>query len=352
MQLYGRLVERKDLTRRVGQISQIAGARACELSSGLAKGVEAIDVKTGSGFEFTVLPGRGLDIAWASYKGASVGYISKSGVVGSAHFVEQGAEGFLRNFFAGLMTTAGLSNVGPPVQDGDAAFGLHGRVSNIPAEDVCVSQDWQGDDYVIRVAGVVRQAKTFGECLLLRREIATRLGANALVVRDVVENAGVRAEPMMLLYHCNFGYPIVSADSRIVTSGGSVEPRQGTPAEVVADHDRLGEPQANYVEQCFYHNLKARDGRAFAAIFNQRLGIGGYVRYRVETLPEFVQWKMLGEQEYVVGLEPSTHRLDRRAALIGQGQIRPLAPGERRTFEVEIGVVDGQAALDALASAA
>jgi len=61
---------------------------------------------------------------------------------------------------------------------------------------------------------------------------------------------------------------------------------------------------------------------------------------------------MLGEQEYVVGLEPSTHRLDRRAELIRQGQIRPLEVGERRTYEVEIGVVDGRAALEKLTAAA
>ena len=352
MKLFGRVVGKEDLTRRVGQMSQIAGARACELSSGLARGVEAIDVKTGTGFEFTVLAGRGLDIAWASYKGAPVGYISKSGVVGPAHFVEKGAEGFLRNFFAGLLTTAGLGNIGLPCHDGDESFGLHGRVSNIPAEDVCVSQGWKGDDYLIRVAGAVRQAKVFGECLVLHREITTQLGSNALVVRDVVENAGSRPEPLMLLYHCNFGYPIVSANSRLHTSGGGVEPRDPTPAEAVADHDRLGEPQASYVEQCFYHDLRAKDGRAFAAIFNERLGVGGYVRYRVANLPQFVQWKMLGEQEYVVGLEPATHRLDRRAELIRQGRISPLAVGERRTFEVEIGVLDGRAALDKLASTA
>ena len=352
MQLYGRHVNKEDLSRRVGQMSQVAGARACQLSSGPARGVEAIDVKTGTGFEFTALPGRALDIAWASYKGAPVGYISKSGVVAASHFVENGAEGFLRNFFAGLMTTGGLSNIGPPCQDGDESFGLHGRVSNIPAEDVGISQGWQGDDYTIRLAGTVRQARTFGECLVLHREITTQLGSNALVVRDIVENAGARPEPMMLLYHCNFGYPMVSADSRIHTSGGTVEPREGTPPQAVADHDRLGEPQAGYVEQCFYHHLEARSGRAFVAIFNERLGIGGYVRYRVQTLPEFVQWKMLGEQEYVVGLEPSTHRLNGRAELRRQGQLAPLAVGERRTFEVEIGVVDGQAALDELKSSA
>ena len=296
MELYGRVVSKEDLTRRVGQISQIAGARASELSSGLAKGVEAIDVKTGTGFEFTALPGRALDIAWASYKGAPIGYISKSGVVGAAHFVEQGAEGFLRNFFAGVLTTAGLTNVGPPVQGSDENLGLHGRISNIPAEDVCISQGWQGDDYEIRLSGTVRQARMFGECLLLHREIATRLGSNSLVVRDVVENAGFRPEPLMLLYHCNFGYPLVSADSRIYTSGGSVDPRQGTPAQAVADHDRLGEPQAGYAEQCFYHNLKAKDGRAFAAIFNERLGVGGYVRYRVETFPSSCNGRCLASR--------------------------------------------------------
>ena len=94
MQPYGRSVSKQDPTRRVGHISQVAGARASELTSGQAKGVEAIDVKTGTGFEFTVLPGRALDIAWASYKGVPVSYISKTGVVGPAYFVEEGTEGF------------------------------------------------------------------------------------------------------------------------------------------------------------------------------------------------------------------------------------------------------------------
>jgi hypothetical protein len=346
--LYGRTVTRADLSRRVGQMSQIAGARSCELTSGRAKGVEAVDVKTGSGFEFTVLPGRALDIAWASYQGTPVSYVSKTGVVAAPYFQEKGFEGFLRNFFAGLLTTGGLTNIGVPCQDGEESLGLHGRISNIPADDVAVFQGWQGDEYVIRVAGTVRQARVFGECLLLHREITTRLGSNALVVRDVVENAGSRPEPLMLLYHCNFGYPMVSASSRLHTSGGAVEPRDAEAAKGVAEHDRFMEPTAGYVEQCFYHDLAAKDGRSFAALFNENLGIGAYVRYRVETLPRFLQWKMMGEQEYVVGLEPSTNRLDGRVEMARRQQIRPLAPGEQRTFEVEIGVLDGRAALDAL----
>ena len=348
-ELYGRPIDRASLIRRVGRMSQIAGARASVLTSGPARGVEAVDVKTGTGFEFTVLPGRALDIAWATYRGIPLGYISKTGVVAPAFFSEQGATGFLRNFFAGLMTTAGLSNIGVPSEADGAQFGLHGRISNIPAEDVAVSQQWVGDAYEIRVAGTVRQATAFGECLVLRREISTRLGADALVVRDTVENASFKPEPLMALYHCNFGYPIVSGATLLYASEGEVEPRDAAAAAGIAEHRQFGEPQAGYVEQCFYHRPHAKDGRAYAALFNEQLGVGAYVRYRVDTLPLLVEWKMLGEQEYVVGLEPGACRLDGRGELLRRHEAPMLAPGETRSFEVEIGALANRGALGALA---
>jgi len=204
------------------------------------------------------------------------------------------------------------------------------------------------DEYIITVAGTVRQAKVFGECLLLHREITTRLGSNSLRIRDIVENGGSKSEPLMVLYHCNFGFPVVSASSRLYTSGGHVVPRDGTAADSVVEHDRFSEPQAGYVEQCFYHDLHVREDKSYAAIYNEDLGFGAYVRYRRENLPWLVEWKMLGEHEYVVGLEPSSGRLEGRAEALRQNQIRLLGPGEERIFEVEIGILDGRPALDGL----
>ena len=37
--------------------------------------------------------------------------------------------------------------------------------------------------------------------------------------------------------------------------------------------------------------------------------IGAYLTYERKTLPDFVIWKMLGESEYVIGLEPRTTEL-------------------------------------------
>jgi len=60
--LYGKRWTRKQLSERIGDVSQIAVARPFQFADGRAKGLDAIEFGTGSGFRFTVLPGRGMDI--------------------------------------------------------------------------------------------------------------------------------------------------------------------------------------------------------------------------------------------------------------------------------------------------
>ncbi|HEX30258.1 TPA: DUF4432 family protein, partial [Candidatus Poribacteria bacterium] len=69
IKLYGREFTRGELLRYVGDISQIAGLKRYELSEGNERGVEAVEFRTGSGFNFVVLPGRGMDISFAEYNG-------------------------------------------------------------------------------------------------------------------------------------------------------------------------------------------------------------------------------------------------------------------------------------------
>lgn len=344
--LYGSELRKDYLTRRVGHISQVGGLRSYELNSGPQRGLRAVDVRTGTGFEFTVLPGRGMDISWASFKGVPIGYIAKSGVVSANSFVEEENIGFLRNFYAGLLTTAGLSNIGAPSSTDGQQYGLHGRVANIEADDVSLSQDWIGDDFVMRVSGTNRQARIFGECLLLKREITAKLGENKLVIRDHLVNDGFRPEPALLLYHCNFGYPLVGAATRLKTSGGQVEGRDAYSASFVEHHDQFQDPERSFKEQCFYHSLRGSSPYSFASIFNEHLNLGAYVKYRNENLPVLIEWKMMAEQDYVVGLEPSTAKLDGRQSLLDRNAVRILEPGDSISFEVEIGVLETDAPPD------
>ena len=130
--VYGKQLTKRELLKRVGDISQLAGARECTLESGKSRGVSVVDVKTGSGLNFTILPDRGMDIAWADYKGIALGFISKTGIVAPSYYEPNGND-FLRGFYGGLLTTCGLTYMGTACVDNGKSLGLHGRASNTPA---------------------------------------------------------------------------------------------------------------------------------------------------------------------------------------------------------------------------
>ena len=50
----GKKWTRSELTARIGDPQQLAGARGSILTDGKADGVRAVDVSTGTGFSFTV----------------------------------------------------------------------------------------------------------------------------------------------------------------------------------------------------------------------------------------------------------------------------------------------------------
>ncbi len=341
--LYGKNVTKKELLRNIGDMSQIAGIKQYELTSGKAKGVSAIDVKTGSGFQFTVLPDRGMDIAWCDYKGIPISFISKTGIV-SPQFYEPESIGFLRSFYAGLLTTCGLTYMGSPCEDEEKSLGLHGRASNIPADNVSIYQEWENNDFVMKIRGQVRESCVFGENIVLTREISTKLGYNKLTIRDTVENEGYIKQPLMLLYHFNFGYPIVSTDTILIKSNGSIKARDGVGKKGLETFNVFQEPTHNYAEQVFYHDLTPnQNGWVYAGLYNKKLntsGLGVYVKAKKEQLPKLIQWKQMGEGDYVVGLEPSTWYPEGRKKARERGELDFIAPGEIKHFELEVGIVE------------
>ncbi len=341
--IYGREYSRQELMKCIGDVSQIAGARSCTLESGRAKGVGAVDIKTGGGLSFTVLTDRGLDIAWADYKGMAISYVSKTGVVSPAYFEPSGND-FLRGFFAGLLTTCGLTYMGAACEDQGVNLGLHGRISNIPAEDVCVSNEWQGDDFVMKVRGKVRESTVFGENMVLTREIESRMGENRLFIHDCVENCGYDRQPFMLLYHCNFGHPLLGKDTELILKETGVKARDAE-AEKGLDICREFEmPTHGYSEQVFYHDLiPNEDGTVMATLFNKSIGESGfgiYLRFNKKQLPYMTEWKQMGEGDYAVGLEPATWYPEGRSRARERGELEFLEPGDIKSFDIEIGVIE------------
>lgn len=348
MKIGDRDYTRDELLRRVGNPTQLGGTRHYTLSDGRSKNVAAIDVDTGSGFRFTVLPDRGLDISLASYKGLKLVYLTPNGEVHPA-FYEPEDIGWLQTFFGGLLTTCGLTYLGPPCFDDGQKLGLHGRYAASPARQVCDRSGWDGDDYRIEISGVVEECAVFGDKIRLTRTITTTLGSSALTICDVAENFGYATSPFTILYHVNAGFPLLDVAARLSLTAKNSFPLDETSAAGFEKWTEASQPIPAFAEQNFLHAMECgQDDRAAAALVNRELldGLGLYVRFDPEELPYLNQWKMMGEGDYVMAIEPCNSPCTPRSELRAEGLLPMLEPGERRMIRVEIGVLDGEEELD------
>jgi hypothetical protein len=344
--LFGKNYSRRELEQRVGHLSQIAGVRLMQLLEGKETDVRTADVRSGSGLRFQISLDRGMDISVAEYKSMSLAWRSPQGDVHPSHFDPKGM-GWLKSFPGGLMTGCGLTSAGAPCSDAGEELGIHGRLSNLPASDIQAKTEWNGDQCVFKISGVIRENVIFKENLALYRTIEVELGKSIITVRDKVVNEGFRQAPLMMLYHINLGWPLLDDGAGVHLNARSMKPRDAEAEKGAASAARMPTPMAGYKEQVFYHDLIAEDnGFASAVLENRKLGLGLFVRYRQEELPKFIQWKMAAEGEYVLGFEPANCLVEGRAKERERGTLQFLEPGETREFLVHIGVLDGNTQID------
>jgi hypothetical protein len=342
MRYQGRVWTRRELAARIGCLDQIGGVRRLRRTEGPEDGGEAILVRTGGGLSYQVTPHKGLDISLAEFAGVPLSWQASPGDVHPAYFDGSGSN-WLRTASGGLLMTCGLTQVGRPGHDDGEDLGLHGRIHHTPARQVVAEGRWQGDEHHLRVAGVLEETSIFGHRLTLTREIRSQLGENRIELVDVVENHGFRPAPLQLLYHCNLGFPLLSESARI-------EVPEAPAARDPADHpieDWRGwpGPQVGCAGQVtIHHPLPAGPVRARVVNPGFRLADGTPHPLRLELawdgaeLPCLVQWRLPGEGEHVLGLEPALGGIGGRAAARADGSLCLLAPGGRREFHLSISV--------------
>lgn len=339
--LWGRDWTRRELMERVGDIEQIADVRRSTLTEGRSKAVDVFDFTTGTGFAFTVVPDRAMDVVKASYNGIPMAWRSSAGDTHPAYFDQEGRE-WLRGFFGGLVATCGVTSAGAAAEDDGESLGIHGRIGNAPAARVSHGGYWEGDEYIFWASGVMREGGLFQHELELRRVITTKLGSNSFTIKDTVVNIGWQDSPFMILYHCNYGFPVVDSGSEVVTPAQKVAPRDADAEDGKESYYRLHDPVKDYAEKVYYHDVKGGpDGGALIGIVNRAREFGGYIRYNTKQLPFLIQWKQMGQGWYTCGLEPANCLVEGRDKDREAGRLQFLKPQEERTIELELGVLAG-----------
>ena len=349
--LFGRSWTKDEIMRRVGSLSQVGGVRVSALEDGATRGVRVAEVETGSGLSFVVLLDRGMDIGACKYRGAALAWESTVGPVHPS-YAERPGLGWLRTFHGGLIAGCGLTTAGAPSVDEGQELGLHGRLSLLPASEVWASGAWRGDTYEMWVRGKMRETGVFAENLTLTRRIWANLGESRLCVRDLVANEGFEPAPHMILYHVNFGFPLLDEGTELIAPSRRVTPRDAVAAPGLDGHARYEAPIVGYQEQVFYHDMAPSDDGYVTVLLANRgfdggRGLGISLRYRQAELPRFTQWKMVGAGTYVTGLEPGNCLVEGRDKDRARGILQFLEPGEQREYLLEIGVLDGVSAIDA-----
>ena len=331
-----------ELRKWCGDPSALCGIRDFIFNDGPNRGMRGLTLKNGQGMELTVLADRGLDIPYLSYKGTNIGLLNKVGVRSPYLYVEDGASGFLQQFYAGMLTTCGLTYAGAAGVDEGKALGLHGPFDNLPASGVSAWAEYEGDDKVLCVAGEIREAEVFGPNMVMKRRLHLDTERNELHIRDTVENQGFATSPLMLVYHINFGYPMLDEGTRAYFSTTEIEPRTEFAAQGMDNYDIMEAPGIGRDEQCYFHTGHG-EGEAFAMLHNEKLGLAAMVRYDKAVFPLLCEWKCMRAGEYALGLEPTTSSVVNRAESREKGLLTYLEPGESREFNVTIELCEDKA---------
>ena len=331
---------------KISHPAQVGGIETAVLDNGPGRGTRIAWVNTGTGLRYKVVLDRAMDIADAFFNQHSLAWLSHGGINSPEPFSNHGLE-WLRTFGGGLLTTCGLSHVGGPEKSTQGEQGLHGQISNLPAEiESIIQPDPFTGQLEMRLTGRMKQTQVLGPSLELKRTISSTLGQAKIQIQDEVINRGNQTAPHMLLYHCNFGWPLVDAGTEIIWSGNWESTGEVTPNKIFQEGNNFKKCAAPLdahagtgEEVAFIQVNPDADGLCTAGLHNPDLGIALVIRFPKKQLPWLTNWQHWGKNEYVTGLEPGTNPPIGQTQAQEQNTLIYLEPGESRTYQLEFEIL-------------
>ena len=320
------------------------------LGHGQSSGVGVITLHCGEK-SIDVIPTRGMGIWQARNRDVRFGWDSP--IVGPVHptwvpVSEPSGLGWLDGFDE-MMVRCGLANNGAPEFDnnGNLVWPLHGRVANLPASQLSIDIDEAAGKITIK--GVVNENRFHIQKLQLQTEISLQIASDEISVTDKVVNLSNRPGSLQMLYHNNFGSPILEGGSEFHAPIKRLVPRNEHAASGLDHWNVFSGPVNDFEEQVYFMDLAADDSNeTLAVLTNLAKTQGVSIRYDVSTLPCFSLWKnTVGEADgYVTGLEPATNFPNPRSFEAKHGRVVQLDPGAEYTMSFNIGMLVEQNAVD------
>ena len=332
------------------------------LHGGKQEGVELIEVDNGK-LQFRVIPTRGMSVLDVVHGDVRLGWNSPVEEVVHPSYInlhDRGGLGWLDGFNE-WMVRCGLSFAGHPGEDkfinnvgAEATMDLtlHGKIGNIPASQVVVVVE-KKPPHRIRIRGRVNEVSFYGPNLSIWTEISTIPGSSAFRISDMLTNHGTFDEEFQIIYHANFGRPLLGEGAKLLTASTKIVPFNENAAKAISEQESYAPPTKGFTEEVFKIYPKSDDnGKATALLVNPKGNRGVSVSWPVQQLPYLTQWKNTAAEStgYVTGIEPGTGFPHNRNYERKYGRVPKLAPGESRSFELDFVILPGLDSVEAAAS--
>lgn len=309
------------------------------LHGGKQEGSRLIIIKCPDGLTITLSPTRGMNVIEATAPGIRLGWDSPVKEIVNPTFINlqsRNGTGWLEGFNE-MMVRCGYEWSGHPFTDTNGElYSLHGKAANTPASEVIVEIDTLFP-YEIKIKGLIKESTFKKTDLRVLTELSYIPGSHSFTLHDRLTNHADYSHPYQIIYHSNFGKPLLEKDAKFIAPVKEISPFNNYAQNGLDNWQTYREPTKDFDEMVF--NIipyTKKDGSTMAALHNKSENKGVSIEFNTKQLPFLTLWKNTDteKQGYVTGIEPGTNFAYPMTIEREQGRLKKLHAGKTVEFKL------------------
>lgn len=307
------------------------------LRGGLQEDVEVLTLIS-DGLTIKLSPTRGLGILSVEGDGVRLGWDSPVEEVvhpNNINLESRGGNGWLDGFNE-MMVRCGFEWTGHAVQADGMMYTLHGRAQNTPVSKLFVDIEDEAP-YTITVSGLIKEKAFKKSNLETWVRISHVPGTKEFTVHDTVTNQGDYPRDYQIIYHSNFGTPILEEGAKFVAPVKEVSPFNDYAATGLKNWQTYLGPTKNFDEMVYNIFPYADSKNQTQVMLANKAGDKGVgISFNTKQLPVLTLWKNTDtlKQGYVTGIEPGTSFAYPVTIEREQKRVPQLEPGKSADFKL------------------